>query len=170
MAGLLLRRSLPLILVLVACGGGDAGGAAGTPDHGGNHGGMGPADTSAFGEPGSVAMADRTVAVSMFDTFRYEPADVTVERNETIAFEVTNEGELPHEFVIGDRAFQADHEEAMTGMGEELLPDEPFAIVVEPGATESLAWTFSEPGTFEYACHVDDHYDGGMVGTISVHA
>jgi uncharacterized cupredoxin-like copper-binding protein len=160
----MLKASFAIILVLSAC----QGDVPQTPADGGmDHAGM-DADTSAFGEPGDIDMADRTIQVSMFDTSRYEPAEVSVELNETIAFEVTNEGELPHEFVLGDRAFQEDHETEMAGMGDELPPDELFAITVQPGDTESLAWTFSEAGTFEYACHVAGHYDAGMVGTISV--
>jgi uncharacterized cupredoxin-like copper-binding protein len=29
-------------------------------------------------------------------------------------------------------------------------------------------WTFTEAGTFTYACHVSGHYDDGMIGTIAV--
>jgi uncharacterized cupredoxin-like copper-binding protein len=155
------------LTVVTACGGvggeGGAGAADGMDDHGGGH-----ADTSAFGRPADVDTADRTIQVSMLDTFRYQPEAVSVELNETVAFEVTNEGKLPHEFVLGDRAFQEDHEAEMSGMGDELPPDEPYAIGIDPGETKSLAWTFSEEGTFEYACHVVGHYDAGMVGTISV--
>ena len=137
-------------------------------DGGMDHGGMGTADTSAFGEPGDLDEADRTIQVSMLDTFRYQPAEVTLDLDETIAFEVTNDGALPHEFVLGDRALQDDHEATMQGMGDEVPSDEPFAISVQPGEVKSLVWSFSEPGTFEFACHVAGHYDAGMIGTISV--
>lgn len=159
------KRSVVIMIAITAC----QGPVPQTPaDHGMDHGGMGGVETSAFGEPGEIDMADRTIKVSMSDTFAYLPAQVSVDLNETIAFEVTNEGELPHEFVLGDRAFQDDHEAEMEGMGDELPSDEPFAISVQPGETKSLAWSFSEPGTFEFACHVAGHYDAGMVGTISV--
>jgi uncharacterized cupredoxin-like copper-binding protein len=164
---LVIGGSVGLLTVLTACGGVDGEGGVGATGGLGDHGG-GHADTSAFGRPAEVDTADRTVHVSMFDTFRYQPEAVSVELNETIAFEVTNEGELPHEFVLGNHAFQKDHEDEMSGMGDELPPDEPYAIGVNPGETKSLAWTFSEQGTFEYACHVVGHYDAGMVGTISV--
>jgi uncharacterized cupredoxin-like copper-binding protein len=74
---------------------------------------MGSIDTSAFGEPGEMDMADRTIAVSMFDTFRFEPIELSVEAGETIAFEVRNEGELSHEFALGADAFQEQHEMEM---------------------------------------------------------
>ena len=37
-----------------------------------------------------------------------------------------------------------------------------------PGETKELTWRFSEAGEVLFACHVDGHYDGGMVGTVSV--
>jgi len=134
----------------------------------GNHGGMGGADTSAFGEAAEAHTAERTLTVSMFDTFSFEPPEIAVAEGETIAFEVTNEGEVPHEFVLGHDAFQQEHEAEMSEMGNELPADEPFAISVQPGDTKTLAWAFTEPGTFEYACHVSGHYAAGMVGTITV--
>ncbi len=158
-----------IIFVFSACGG-SQGDSPATPADGGmgDHGGMGSADTSAFGTSADVDEADRTIRVSMFDTFYYQPAEVSVGMSETISFEVTNEGELAHEFVLGDRSFQEEHEAGMTDMEGDLPPDEPYALSIQPGETETLAWTFSQAGTFEYACHVAGHYDAGMFGSISV--
>lgn len=166
----LLAAFVGIIFVLSACGDAPQGESPATPADGGigDHGGMGSTDTSAFGMPAEVDEADRTIRVSMFDTFYYQPAEVSVEMGETIAFEVTNEGAAPHEFVLGDRGFQEQHEGEMTDMGGELPADEPFALSVQPSETEILAWTFSQAGTFEYACHVSGHYDAGMFGRISV--
>jgi uncharacterized cupredoxin-like copper-binding protein len=166
----LLAAFVGIIFVLSACGDAPQGESPATPADGGmgDHGGMGSTDTSAFGMPAEVDEADRTIRVSMFDTFYYQPAEVSVEMGETIAFEVTNEGAAPHEFVLGDMPFQEQHEGEMTDMGGELPADEPFALSVQPSETEILAWTFSQAGTFEYACHVSGHYDAGMFGRISV--
>ena len=170
MKQMLLAGSVGIILAMTACGDTPQDESPATPADGGmgDHGGMGSVDTSAFGRPGDADMADRTILVSMFDTFSFQPAELSVEMGETIAFEITNEGELPHEFVLGDRVFQEEHEAEMTDMGDELPPDEPFAVSVQPGETKTLAWTFSQMGSFEYACHVGGHYDAGMVGPISV--
>nr|MBA2599966.1 cupredoxin domain-containing protein [Actinomycetota bacterium] len=166
----LLAASVSIIFALSACGDAPRGESPATPADGGmgDHGGMGSADTSAFGMSAEVDEADRTIRVSMVDTFYYQPAEVSVEMGETIAFEVTNEGEAPHEFVLGDGAFQEEHETGMTEMDGELPPDESFALSVQPSGTETLAWTFSKAGTFEYACHVSGHYDAGMFGRIAV--
>ena len=170
MKQMLLRGSVGIALVLSACADASEDESPATPADGGmgDHGGMGSIDTSAFGRPGNVDMADRTIRVSMFDTSSFQPAEISVEMGETIAFEVTNEGELPHEFVLGDQALHEQHEAEMTDMGDVVPPDEPFAVSVQPGEAKTLAWTFSRMGTFEYACHVAGHYDAGMVGPISV--
>ena len=166
----LLGASVGIIFALGACGDAPQGESPAMPTDGGmgDHGGMGSADTSAFGMPADVDEADRTIRVSMFDTFSYQPAEVSLEMGETIAFEVTNEGELAHEFVLGDRSFQDEDEDGMTDMGGDLPPDEPYALSIQPGETETLAWTFGQAGEFEYACHVSGHYDAGMSGSISV--
>lgn len=165
-----LLTALVVLLTLGACGDAPRDESPATPADGGmgDHGGMSSADTSAFGEPADVDMADRTINVSMFDTFSFQPTEVSVKMGETVAFEVTNEGEIPHEFVLGDRAFQEQHEAEMADMGGDLPPDEPFAVSLQPGETKTVAWTFSRMGSFEYACHVAGHYDAGMVGPISV--
>jgi uncharacterized cupredoxin-like copper-binding protein len=131
-------------------------------------GGMGEG-SFAFGEPGEPDAADRTVRISALDAFRFDPEQVSVAMGETILFEVTNEGELQHEFVIGDEAFQDEHEMEMAGMGDMVMvADEANAFLLEPGETKTLAWTFTVPGTFLYGCHVPGHYSAGMVGSITV--
>ena len=56
----------------------------------------------------------------------------------------------------------------MSDVGGDPPSDEPFAVSVEPGEAKTVAWTFSQVGAFEYACHVAGHYDAGMFGSISV--
>jgi len=41
-------------------------------------------------------------------------------------------------------------------------------LTVDPGDTAETTITFDEPGELLYACHVEDHYVGGMVGTITI--
>jgi uncharacterized cupredoxin-like copper-binding protein len=40
---------------------------------------------------------------------RFQPASLSVKRDETVAFTVTHTGRVAHEFVIGDQAFQKGH-------------------------------------------------------------
>jgi uncharacterized cupredoxin-like copper-binding protein len=121
-----------------------------------------------FGEPGESGTEDRVIEVTQLDEMRFDPASVQVKAGETIRFEVSNAGQTTHEFVLGDAAFQADHEEEMAAMGGAPMVNEPNAIAVEPGQTGTVVWTFTESGTLEYGCHVPGHYPAGMTGQLTV--
>jgi uncharacterized cupredoxin-like copper-binding protein len=117
----------------------------------------------------SSAAPARTIALSATDQFRFTPDTITVQVGESVAFEVTNSGVLPHELVIGDAGLQAEHEAEMTTSTEMAsMHHEPFAILIPAGKTARLTYTFSEPGTLLYGCHLPGHYAAGMVGTIVV--
>ena len=53
------------------------------------------------------------------------------------------------------------------GMGA-MTHDDPNTVLVEPGQTAELVWTFKSPMTLEFACNVPGHYESGMVGTLTV--
>ena len=157
-------------LSLAACGGaGHEGHGAmtqdsATHDEAGHHDPMGHADTSSFGAPGDPGRADRTVRVKATDALEFEPASIEVDAGEIVTFVVTNQGKLPHEFVLGDAEYQRAHEDEMSsgaGHGDN-------GVSVDPGTTTEITWEFSTAGTFEFACHVQGHYPGGMKGTIEV--
>ncbi len=136
-----LLAALGLVLVVAGCSSPDGGGAGGEP---------------------------RTIAVSMTDELRFDPDEISVQAGETVSFEVTNDGELVHEFFIGDEAAQAEFEEEMAaGGGMEHESD--AGVSVDPGGTETFEYTFGEAGEALLAgCHEPGHYDGGMVATITV--
>lgn len=121
-----------------------------------------------FGEPAEPGDEDRVIEVTQSDEMRFDPDSIEVKAGETILFEVSNAGQTPHEFVLGDAALQAEHEEEMAEMGGAAMSNEPNAIAVEPGATGTIVWTFTESGAFEYGCHMPGHYPAGMVGELTV--
>lgn len=155
------------LLVLSACssGGPEQGSSPSSSEHE-MSGSMGGSDPSAFGMPGSEAEVDRTIEIAQFDTYAFQPSSISVALGETVMFMVANEGKVVHEFVIGDDAFQTDHEMEMVDTGGATMGDEPNAITVDPGETKTLVWSFTEAGSFMYGCHVPGHYAEGMVGTI----
>ena len=110
--------------------------------------------------------AERTVEVTATDEMDYDPTSISVTQGETIRFVVTNEGNLPHEFALGDDASQAEHEQEMAGGA--MVHDHPFSVYLEPGETGELVWTFANAGTFSYACHVPGHFDAGMEAPLIV--
>jgi uncharacterized cupredoxin-like copper-binding protein len=121
-----------------------------------------------FGFPGDVMRIDRVIKVVQLDSFRFKPDNLSISAGDTVRFQIFNQGTLPHEFVIGDKEFQAEHERLMAEMGDEMLADSPNGVSVDPGARKSLTWTFTKVGTVFFACHVSGHYSAGMVGSVQV--
>lgn len=152
--------------------------------HSGGHGGHHMAD---HGAPGKASQADRTVQVTMYDSY-YEPEAIEVKAGETVRFVVQNKGSLVHEFNLGTPQMHAAHQDEMMMMVEHGvltadqinekaaaqmqesmghgMHDDPNSVLLEPGRTGEIVWTFPEGGevNLEFACNVPGHYDAGMVG------
>lgn len=133
-------------------------------DHGEKHAEM------MVGMPGSAADVTRTIDVIMSETedgdMIFEPNNFEFEQGETVRFAVTNNGELEHEFVIDDIAGNAKHKEMMAMM--DMEHDDPNSVRLEGGQSGEVIWTFSNAGTFEFACLIPGHYESGMYGPITV--
>ena len=145
---MLVAASAALVLLLAACGGG----------------GEDPA-------PDGEAAADgiRTIEVVALDELSFDPGTIEIDAGETVRFVVTNAGSAVHDFYVGTEDEQMAHEAEMgeTGMDHGADP-EADALTLEAGETDELTVTFDEPGTVLFACHQPGHYDGGMIGTITV--
>lgn len=155
--------------------------------HGGGHG-HGPAALD-FGQSAEASAATRTVTVTMRDNL-YEPESIAVQAGETVHFVIRNEGVFVHEFNIGTAAMHAAHQEEMMmmvehgvlepdrinrermkmdmGGGKTMEHDDPNSVLLEPGKTGEIVWTFTRATDLEFACNVPGHYDAGMVGKLSV--
>jgi uncharacterized cupredoxin-like copper-binding protein len=161
-------------VLLSACGGGDVeqdnGEAAADSGESESMEGMDHGTASEdidFGEPAEAAAADRTIEVTAFDSFKFEPDEIEVKEGETVTFKVANAGVAVHEFTLGDEDFQAAHEEEMSGE-DDMRMDTDTSISIDPGEVEKLTWSFTEAGEVLYGCHEAGHYEEGMVGTIAV--
>ncbi len=62
-------------------------------------------DCEADADLSSAGDGERTVQVDMVDT-AFEPDTLDVDRGETVRFDFTNTGALPHDAFIGDAAAQ----------------------------------------------------------------
>lgn len=120
-------------------------------------------------DPGRVLQPSQIIKITANDQMRFLPEVVTVQADETIVFEVTNAGVIPHEFVIGDVHVQEGHVKAMEASGDHG-DRASYALTIPPGETASLTYTFDKPGALFYGCHVPGHYAAGMKGTISITA
>jgi len=129
--------------------------------------------------PGPTVATAAPVRVVMNDRFRYRPSSIVVRAGHRVTFAVTNAGRLPHEFILGDRATQLDHERQMQAMpadGDHMMHAHSHGsanhatggLTVPPGQTRRLTWTFHDPGVVLYGCHVLGHWAAGMKGTIVV--
>ncbi|GHD45874.1 hypothetical protein GCM10017083_14430 [Thalassobaculum fulvum] len=178
---------LRALLSLVLAGGTIAGASAALA--GGMHsGGHGHASLD-FGKPAKAADAGRTVTVVMRDNL-FEPENIAVKAGETVRFVLRNEGAFVHEFNIGTAAMHAAHQKEMMmmvehgalepdrinrermkmdmGGGMTMEHDDPNSVLLEPGESAEIVWTFTTAAELEFACNVPGHYDAGMVGTLSV--
>ena len=150
----------------------------------------------AFGEAAPASKATRTVEVTLQD-ISFSPTSIDVKAGETVRFVLVNKGQLLHEFNLGDAAMHAEHQKQMmqmqasgmlnaTGMGKMdhgamehgdmgnmgnmggMKHDDPNSVLVGPGKTAELTWTFSKATGLEFACNIPGHYQAGMVGKINV--
>jgi uncharacterized cupredoxin-like copper-binding protein len=100
---------------------------------------------------------------------KIEPGTMTVPMGVPVTFRVTNTGTVLHEFTLGDEAEQVAHDKEMAEAGGMSMPaDEPNAVVVMPGTTKELTFTFDTAGGTLAGCHVIGHYAAGMKAEIQV--
>ncbi|MGU9856548.1 copper-resistant cuproprotein CopI [Pseudomonas sp. LF245] len=146
------------------------------------------AHTYAFGHAAPASQATRTVEVTLQD-ISFSPKSLDVKAGETVRFVLVNKGQLLHEFNLGDAAMHAEHQKEMlqmqasgmltaTGMGKMdhsamghgsmMKHDDPNSVLVEPGKTAELTWTFTRTTGLEFACNLPGHYQAGMVGELNV--
>lgn len=135
--------------------------------HHDHHSAMPHAHASKAGKPGNPGRIDVTVPVTTLDTMRYQPADFSFKRGQTVKFVVTNKGQLAHEFGVGTLEEQKAHAEMMKSMPD-MKHDDPSVVVIDPGETRELIWRFTNRGTFQIGCHVPGHFEAGMIGLVRV--
>ncbi|AVU77724.1 copper-binding protein [Pseudomonas sp. Fig-3] len=143
-----------------------------------------------FGQPASAAKASRSIDVVMGD-MTFDPGALDIKAGETVRFVLINKGQLLHEFNLGNAAMHAQHQQEMLKMQQsgQLTPtamkqgmahgsmghgqagmrhEDPNSVLVEPGKTAELTWTFNKAMRLEFACNVPGHYQAGMKGKLTV--
>lgn len=115
--------------------------------------------TGAPGEPGTASEVDRVVEIEATNELRFDPSEIEAEAGETIEFKITNVASSEHEFVLGSAGEHSDdmHYTEANATG-----------TIEPGASASVIWHFTEAGEVQFACHVAGHDKQGMTGTVSI--
>ena len=122
----------------------------------------------ACGGGGGEAQADRVVEVAMTDN-AFQPNALTVAEGETVTFRFTNNGSVVHDAFIGDAEEQKEHGEAMdAGDMEGHNMEHGEALLLDPGDSGELTYTFDKGGEVLIGCHQPGHYEAGMKSTVSV--
>ncbi|WP_169543816.1 cupredoxin domain-containing protein [Sneathiella aquimaris] len=159
--------------------------ASGTHNDDQHDGGKAPK----IGKAGSAADVTREITVIMRDNY-YEPEEINIKKGETVRFKVVNTGDFVHEFNIGTAAMHSKHQEEMRmmmehgaleadkinrdmmkmdmGNGKTMDHDDPNSVLVEPGKSDEVIWTFSEKTNLEFACNIPGHYESGMLGKMQI--
>ena len=173
-------RPLAAALFAVAV---SSGAALAASQHSGSHG-----HGFDFGKPGKPSEAARTIDITMKDNL-FEPETISVKAGETIRFRISNKGDFLHEFGLGTAAMHAEHRKQMATMMEHgmiephrinhermkmdhgpgqmhMKHDDPNSILLEPGKSGEIVWTFSKAMDLEFACNIPGHYEAGMMGEI----
>lgn len=111
----------------------------------------------------------RTVTVTMRDNL-FEPDEVSATVGQVVRFVFVNKGTVKHDAFIGDEAAQAAHESSMTAdsSAHDVGLDNAEAVVIEPGKTGEIGYSFESAGTVYIGCHEPGHYAGGMKVTVTV--
>src|SRR5262245_56471501 len=122
---------------------------------------------TAFGRAADPAKAARTILIEMRDPYRFVPDEVEVRTGEIVRFVVVNAGNQMHEMVLGTRKELEEHAAEMR-KNPGMHHDEQHMAHAAPGKSGVIAWQFTQPGEFLFACLVDDHFDMGMTGRIRV--
>ena len=118
---------------------------------------------------GHQMQVDRTVEVTAND-IEFDMSEIDVMPGETIRFLIHNQGEMDHDFTIGDHATQMAHRQEMMEMmhgGHDMMGHmhgAQNAVMIPPGETRELIWTFAETEGLEFGCNVPGHYEAGMHG------
>ncbi len=142
----------------------------GSHGHSEGHGDEGHHEMAA-GMPGMADMVTRTIEVSMIETddgdMIFEPKSLEIVAGETVRFAIQNKGELEHEFVLDTMKENVMHK-AMMAKFPEMEHDDPNSVRLEEGQSGEIIWSFTNTGTFEFACLIPGHYEAGMHSSIEV--
>lgn len=161
LAGIAVAPLLALQPALASSGGGHSShGSHGT--HGSHH--------------AAASETIRTVEIVAKD-IEFSLSKIDVKPGETVRFVVRNDGELEHDFTIGDAATQEAHraemQAMMSGMADNHGHDGHVhgaqnAVMIKPGATAELIWTFGNDTDILFGCNVPGHYEAGMAGEFDI--
>ena len=120
------------------------------------------------GKPGQ-GTPNRVIEVSMQDSMRYQfsPDLTSLKDGEIIEFRIRNDGQVQHEFSIGNSDDQVKHSVMMQKMPD-MKHNDPNTVSLEPGESAELSWKFVSNDTVVFACNVPGHFEAGMKHILAI--
>jgi uncharacterized cupredoxin-like copper-binding protein len=120
------------------------------------------------GKPGK-GIPDRSISVSMRDTMRFvfDPDRGELKHGETIEFNVRNDGQIQHEFSIGNAEDQVKHAIMMKNMPD-MKHNDPNTVSLLPGESATLSWKFMGKDIVVFACNIPGHFEAGMKHALAI--
>ena len=122
-----------------------------------------------IGQPGHNQM-NRSLTVKMFETengMAFTPEALSIKKGQTVKIHLINNGEFEHEFVMDTKAGIQKHKVLMED-SPDMQHEDSNSLRLKPNEKGEILWTFSNAGTFEFACLIPGHYEAGMHGEILV--
>ncbi|HEX6383190.1 MAG TPA: cupredoxin domain-containing protein [Anaerolineae bacterium] len=131
---------------------------------------------AACAAPAAPAVLEPIDLVLTTTDIAYDPDRFEVTAGQLVRLTLRNEGVLVHDFSImniphtGEVVVSEDAEE-MEGHDMSNMAEEPEIHVAAPaGGRNTVEFTPSQPGEYEFYCTVSGHKEAGMVGTFVVKA
>jgi len=127
--------------------------------------GIGSYAVDANASDDTAPLGPRLVTVEIgIEHSEFSVTELEVRAGTTVEFVIRNDDPINHEFVTGDADVHARHREG----SEARHPPVPGEVSVGPHDTGVTYFEFTEPGIFEFMCHLPGHVAYGMTGTIVV--
>lgn len=119
---------------------------------------------AACGGDGAAATLQTTATEYAFD-----PSSWTVEAGSEQSIELSNEGQIVHEWAVLNAGKTIESEEELPE-DEDTLLSEWVSTEVEVEAGETVTYDFTAPdaGTYQVICAIPGHFDAAMEGTLIV--
>jgi uncharacterized cupredoxin-like copper-binding protein len=95
---------------------------------------------------------------------RFSTDRIEVEVGTTLTFVVDNDDPIGHELIVGPPEVHRRH----AGGTEAEHPPVPGEVTAPALQQVSTTYTFDEPGSVTFACHLPGHLEYGMVGEVVV--
>jgi uncharacterized cupredoxin-like copper-binding protein len=127
-------------------------------------------EETAYGKPGDPKKPARVVQVVMREQdgkMLFIPDRIRIRKGEQIRFQLRNNGEVDHEFVVGTLEENLKHMKEME-KNPDMEHDDPNAKRLKPKSAGEIVWQFTKAGTFDFSCLIPGHRQAGMFGTIVV--